>query len=70
MTIGMIASTRSSVAPVIQVVQPRFEPPATTNPCTGIPSSFDHSSMQSIALTTLFTIGSRGSQVASPLSRN
>ena len=31
MTMGTIASTRGSVAPTIQVVQPRLEAPATTN---------------------------------------
>ena len=33
MTIGAIATTRSSTAPVSHVVQPRFEPPVTTKRC-------------------------------------
>ena len=32
MTIGAIATTRSSTAPVSQVVQPRFEPPGHDEP--------------------------------------
>ncbi len=35
MTIGAIATTRSSTAPASHVVQPRFEPPVTTKRVTG-----------------------------------
>jgi hypothetical protein len=73
MTAGMIATTRLSAAPVSQVVQPRFDPPATTNfliavlPPLSLPSS---SVTVSMARTALLTIGRRGIQVASPVSMN
>src|SRR5438046_1544006 len=70
-TMGITATTRGSTAPVSQVVQPRFDPPATTNLFTAVlpPCSLASSSvMVSIARTALLTIGSRGSQVGSRVS--
>ena len=68
MTMGMIAVTRSSTMAVVQVVQPRFDPPATTKSSTStIPPCFDaeNSITVSIARTTAFVIGNRASQMAS-----
>ncbi len=73
MTIGTIATTRLSTAPVSQVVQPRLDPPATTNVFTSTlpPSSLARNSVTvSIARTALLTIGSRGIQSGSPVSMN
>ena len=70
MTIGAMAMTRSSTAPVSQVVQPRFEPPVTTNCLTsGLPSSFAHAWTASIARTALLTIGNSSGQSSSLVSR-
>src|SRR5688572_3383003 len=71
-TIGIAALTRGSTAAVHQVVQPRLDPPATTNfslatlpPCSLRRSSWT----QSMALTALFTMGRRAGQVSSPVFR-
>ena len=69
-TIGAMATTRLSTAAVIQVVQPRFEPPATTNLSIGClpPSSLaKNASTVSIARTTDLTIGNRAGQRLSPV---
>ena len=69
-TIGTIATTRLSTAPVSQVVQPRFDPPATTNLLTGNspPASLAITAViVSIARTALLTIGLRAGQVGSPV---
>src|SRR5262249_56924075 len=70
---GLPPLPRRSTAPVSQVVQPRFDPPATTK-CliaTRPPSAEARNAVAaSIALTALLTIGSRATQVASPVSRN
>ena len=69
MTIGAIAMTRSSTAPVSQVVQPRFEPPVTTNRAAGLPRSLAHACTASIARTALLTIGKSSGQFSSLVSR-
>ena len=72
-TIGAIAMTRSSTIAVVQVVQPRFEPPATTNRSTSLPppsSVAAKAVIVSIARTAAFVIGSRASQISSSPRRN
>ena len=66
MTIGAIATTRSSTAPVNQVVQPRFEPPVTTNRVTGgLPFSLAQAWRASMARTALLAIGKSSGQFSS-----
>ncbi|HEU4893441.1 MAG TPA: hypothetical protein VFT47_17925 [Vicinamibacterales bacterium] len=68
MTVGMIATTRSSTAPTSHVVQPRFDPPDTTNRSTvrRPPASLARNSrIASMARTPLLTIARRTSQVSS-----
>ena len=71
MTMGAMAITRESIAPVSQVVQPRLEPPATTKRAMFAMSSrpLESSSSASIARTALFTMAPRGSHSALPVSR-
>ena len=64
-TIGAIAITRSSTAPVSQVVQPRFEPPVTTKRSAGLPRPFAHACRASMARTALLTIGKSNGQSSS-----
>src|SRR5262249_43301579 len=64
----MMPITRLSTAPTSHVVQPRFDPPATTNWLIAIPPpSFDfmNSCVASIALTPDFTMASRTSHSSS-----
>src|SRR5262245_40425843 len=71
MTTGTTATTRRSTAPVSHVVQPRLEPPATTNFFTDVlpPCSLANRAVTvSIARTALLTIAKRGIQVGSPVS--
>ena len=73
MTIGAMATTRSSTIAVVQVVQPRFEPPATTNRFTSAPppsSVAANAVIVSIARTAAFVIGRRASQISSSPRRN
>src|SRR5262245_45357375 len=73
MTMGTMATTRLSTAPVSQVVQPRLDPPATTKDFTSTlpPLSLASRAVTvSIARTALFTMGSRGIHVGSPVSMN
>ena len=68
-----MATTRSSTIPVVQVVQPRFEPPATTKRFTSFPplsSEAANAVIVSMARTAAFVIGSRASQIASSPRRN
>src|SRR5579883_2716809 len=72
-TIGIIAMTRLSTAAVVQVVHPRFEPPATMNSLTlRLPQSGPEqkSVTVSIARTAALVIGSRAGHLASPVRRN
>ena len=67
-TVGMIATTRLSTAPTSQVVQPRFDPPETTNRSTvrRPPASLARNSWTaSMARTPLLTIARRTSHVSS-----
>src|SRR5262252_6199747 len=72
-TQGIIAITRLSIAAVVQVVQPRFEPPATTNrstftlPHSGLPQK---AVMVSMARTAALVIGKRAGHFLSPVRRN
>ena len=70
-TVGMIAITRLSTAATSQVVQPRFEPPETTNWSifTRPPASLAmNSCIASIARTPLLTMASLTSQKSSFVS--
>ena len=72
-TAGAIATTRVSTAAVVQVVQPRFDPPETTKRFTGSapPSALaDHAVTASIARTAALVIGSRSGHFSSPVRRN
>src|SRR5262245_35655971 len=70
---GMMPTTRLSTAAVVQVVQPRFDPPQTTNvstlalPPSGLPRKVV---IVSIARTALLVIGKRNGQRVSPLFMN
>ena len=70
MTMGAMALTRASQAPVSQVVHPRFEPPETTNQRTVTFHSFWAKACRaSIARTRLLVMGKSSGQVASLVSR-
>src|SRR5579872_51205 len=72
-TIGMMATTRWSTAAVVQVVQPRLEPPATTKWSTWtLPPTFESQNavIVSMARTALFVMGRRSGQLSSPPRRN
>ena len=72
MTIGTMATTRLSTAATLQVVQPRFEPPAATNlsTTTSPPSGLAKKSVTvSIARTTALVIGRRAGHRSSPVRR-
>ena len=69
MTIGTIAITRSSIAPVSQVVQPRLLAPATVYCLMATSCCAPISVTASIALTALFTIALRASQRLSSPSK-
>src|SRR5882724_4772837 len=72
-TNGTIAITRLSTAAVVQVVQPRFDPPQTTNSSTLTfpPSGVAQNDVTvSIARTALLVIGSRAGHLGSPVRRN
>ena len=63
-TIGAAAATRLSCAAASQVVQPRFDAPATTNPSTlRCNRSAQNSVTASIARTALLVIGNSSGQV-------
>jgi negative regulator of sigma E activity len=72
-TIGTIAITRLSTAAVVQVVQPRLDPPATTNPST---FTFPASALPqkaitvSIARSAALVIGKRAGHLGSPVRIN
>jgi len=67
-TIGAMAFTRGSIAPVSQVVQPRFEAPETTNRSIFLPNSFWVTACTtSIPRVAALTIGKSSGQVASPV---
>lgn len=71
-TIGDMPITRLSTTPVVHVVQPRLEPPATKNLSTVFPppsSLFMNAVTVSIARTAAFVIGSRNGHDTSPVSR-
>ena len=69
-TIGAMARTRGSAAPVSHVVQPRFDAPETTKPFTSaFHSSFENACKASIALTRLLVIGNKRGQSLSFVSR-
>src|SRR5882672_1637590 len=73
MTHGIIATTRLSTAAVVQVVQPRLEPPATTNPSTFIfpPVALpQNAEIVSMARTAALVIGKRAGHLVSPVRRN
>src|SRR5579863_1946191 len=70
---GTMAITRLSTAAVVQVVQPRFEPPHTTNRSTSTlpPSGLAQNDViVSSARTALLVIGSRAGQRWSPVRKN
>ncbi len=70
---GAMATTRLSTAAVVQVVQPRFDPPATMKFATvNLPpaSLFMNSWTASIAFTALLVIGRRAGQRSLPVLRN
>src|ERR1035441_5839508 len=72
-TVGIIATTRLSAAAVVQVVQPRLDPPATTNPSTFTlpPSALPQKAVTvSRARTAALVIGSRAGHLGSPVRRN
>ena len=70
MTVGAMAITRLSTAPVSQVVQPRFEAPATTNCLSSpLPRSLAQACTASIARIALLTIGKSSGQFLSFVSR-
>ena len=72
-TMGTIATTRLSTAAVVQVVQPRLDPPATTKPSTFTlpPSGLAQKAVTvSMARTAALVIGSRAGHLASPVRRN
>src|SRR6266511_449258 len=71
-TIGMIATTRLSTAAVVHVVQPRLEPPATTNESTfqAPPALLPQNDVTvSMARTALLVMGRRVGQRSSPVRR-
>src|SRR5438477_4103995 len=72
-TQGIMAITRLSTAAVVQVVQPRFDPPATTKRSTFTfpPSELAQKVvMVSMARTAALVIGSRAGHLVSPVRRN
>src|SRR5687767_3105870 len=72
MTAGAMATTRLSTAAVVQVVQPRFDAPETTNRETfWLPPSADAAKAltASMARTALLVIGSRAGHFSSPVRR-
>ena len=72
-TNGAMATTRSSTMAVVQVVQPRFDPPATTKVSTLAlpPASLARNSVTaSIARTADLVIGKRAGHFSSPVLRN
>src|SRR5947209_6705105 len=72
-TMGMIAMTRLSTAAVVQVVQPRFDAPATTNRSIETPPPsllLQKETTVSIARTAALVIGSRAGHFSSPVRRN
>src|SRR5262249_4347834 len=72
-TIGTIATTRLSTMPVVQVVQPRFEAPATTNLSTVTfpPSLLAQKAVTvSIARTADLVMGRRAGHFSSPVRKN
>src|ERR1039457_3728760 len=71
-TKGVIATTRLSTAAVVQVVQPRFDPPATKNFSTFTLPPFSprqNAVTVSMARTSLFVIGRRRGHFSSPVRR-
>ena len=71
----MVTATAGKVTgtAVVQVVQPRLDPPATKNFSTGTlpPASLaQNATMVSIARTAAFVIGSRAGQSSSPVRKN
>ena len=72
-TNGTIATTRLSTAAVVQVVQPRFDPPQTTNLSTVHAAAVRRSQndvIVSSARTAALVIGSRAGHFGSPVRRN
>ena len=70
MTIGAMAFTRASTAPVSQVVQPRFDAPATTNFSIFWLNSFcANACTVSMPRMAPLTIGKSSGQVSSPVLR-
>ena len=70
MTHGAMALTRESAAAVSQDVQPRFEPPLTTNDFTSVfHSSLANACRASIARTRLLAIGNSSGQSSSSVFR-
>ena len=70
MTMGTIATTRLSAAAVVQVVQPRLDPPATTNLSTWTlpPAGVAQNDVTvSMARTAALVIGMCSGQVSSPV---
>src|SRR5687767_10041848 len=72
-TIGAMAITRLSTAAVVQVVQPRLDPPATMNESIfTLPASgpAQNAITVSMARTALLVMGSRAGHRSSPVRRN